>query len=162
MQAVPHPYLKVGKRVRITTGPLEGLEGIVVREKNALRFVISLDLISVPWPWRLTSRPHTLAHRSEMKGNLVEEIKEDAGDSKAALEQVVGGFKLTKGPRVYPQLKRLSNLSSLRWCHEQGRSRERYRRAALTTVTFVVAGAGLVLGTRFLSWPARAGVYQLS
>ena len=45
LQAVPHPYLKVGKRVRITTGPLEGLEGIVIRKKNALRFVISLDMI---------------------------------------------------------------------------------------------------------------------
>ncbi len=45
LQAVPHPYLKVGKRVRITTGPLEGLEGIVIRKKNALRFVISLDII---------------------------------------------------------------------------------------------------------------------
>jgi transcription antitermination factor NusG len=45
LHAVPHPYLKAGRRVRITTGPLEGLEGIVIRKKNALRFVISLDLI---------------------------------------------------------------------------------------------------------------------
>jgi transcription antitermination factor NusG len=45
VQAVPHPYLKAGRRVRITAGPLEGLEGIVIRKKNALRFVISLDLI---------------------------------------------------------------------------------------------------------------------
>ncbi len=45
LQAAPHPYLKAGKRVRITTGPLEGLEGIVIRKKNSLRFVISLDLI---------------------------------------------------------------------------------------------------------------------
>jgi transcription antitermination factor NusG len=45
VRAAPHPYLRVGRRVRITTGPLEGLEGIVIRKKNALRFVISLDLI---------------------------------------------------------------------------------------------------------------------
>src|SRR5208282_123614 len=45
VQAVPHPYLKAGGRVRITAGPLEGLEGVVIREKNSLRFVISLDLI---------------------------------------------------------------------------------------------------------------------
>jgi transcription antitermination factor NusG len=45
VQAVPHPYLKAGRRVRITAGPLEGLEGVVIREKNSLRFVISLDLI---------------------------------------------------------------------------------------------------------------------
>lgn len=45
VQAVPHPYLKVGRRVRITNGPLEGLEGIVIRKKNGSRFVISLDRI---------------------------------------------------------------------------------------------------------------------
>lgn len=45
VRAMPHPYLRAGRRVRITQGPLEGLEGIVVRKKNAPRFVISLDLI---------------------------------------------------------------------------------------------------------------------
>lgn len=45
LQAAPYLNLKAGKRVRITTGPLEGLEGIVIRKKNSLRFVISLDLI---------------------------------------------------------------------------------------------------------------------
>ena len=45
VQAVPHPYLKAGRRVRVTAGPLEGFEGIVIREKNEWRFVISLDLI---------------------------------------------------------------------------------------------------------------------
>jgi transcription antitermination factor NusG len=41
----PHPYLKVGRRVRVRTGPLQGLEGILVRQKNVSRFVVSLDLI---------------------------------------------------------------------------------------------------------------------
>lgn len=41
----PHPYLKVGQRVRVRTGPLQGLEGILVRKKKFSRFVISLDLI---------------------------------------------------------------------------------------------------------------------
>ncbi len=45
VRALPEPYLKVGRRVRVTTGPLEGLEGILVRKKNELRFVISIDLI---------------------------------------------------------------------------------------------------------------------
>jgi transcription antitermination factor NusG len=45
VRAVPHPYLKVGRRVRITSGPFEGLEGILIRRKNELRFVISIDLI---------------------------------------------------------------------------------------------------------------------
>jgi transcription antitermination factor NusG len=42
----PHPYLQVGRRVRVKAGPLEGLEGIVIREKNRLRLIISLDLIN--------------------------------------------------------------------------------------------------------------------
>jgi transcription antitermination factor NusG len=41
----PHPYLKVGHRVRVRSGPLQGLEGILVRKKSGSRFVISLDLI---------------------------------------------------------------------------------------------------------------------
>ena len=41
----PHPYVQVGRRVRVKAGPLEGLEGIVVRKKNRVRFIISLDLI---------------------------------------------------------------------------------------------------------------------
>jgi len=43
--AEPHPYLKVGHRVRVRAGPLQGLQGILVRKKNVSRFVISLDLI---------------------------------------------------------------------------------------------------------------------
>lgn len=41
----PHPYVNVGRRVRVKAGPLEGLEGLVIRKKNHLRFIISLDLI---------------------------------------------------------------------------------------------------------------------
>jgi transcription antitermination factor NusG len=41
----PCPYLKVGQRVRVRSGALEGLQGILVRKKNITRFVISLDLI---------------------------------------------------------------------------------------------------------------------
>jgi transcription antitermination factor NusG len=45
VRAEPHPFLTAGRRVRVKAGPLEGLEGIVVRRKNRLRLVISLDLI---------------------------------------------------------------------------------------------------------------------
>jgi transcription termination/antitermination protein NusG len=41
----PHPYLKVGRRVRITTGPLAGCEGLLVRKKGNLRVVLSIELI---------------------------------------------------------------------------------------------------------------------
>jgi transcription antitermination factor NusG len=43
--AEPHPFLAVGRRVRVKTGPLAGIAGIVLRRKNRLRLVISLDLI---------------------------------------------------------------------------------------------------------------------
>jgi len=41
----PHPYLKIGKTVRITEGPLEGLQGILVRKKNRSLFVVSVEMI---------------------------------------------------------------------------------------------------------------------
>ena len=42
---VPHPYLRFGRRVRITSGPLAGLEGVLVRRKENLRVVLSIELI---------------------------------------------------------------------------------------------------------------------
>jgi transcription antitermination factor NusG len=45
LRAEPHPYLRVGHRVLVKSGPLEGLEGIVVRRKNGCRLVISFELI---------------------------------------------------------------------------------------------------------------------
>ncbi len=45
LRAEPHAYLKAGQRVRVRSGSLLGLEGILVRRKNVSRFVISLDLI---------------------------------------------------------------------------------------------------------------------
>jgi transcription antitermination factor NusG len=41
----PHPYLCVGRRVRVRCGPMQGLEGIIVRRKDRCRVVFSLDLI---------------------------------------------------------------------------------------------------------------------
>lgn len=41
----PYPYLTVGKRARIRSGPLVGLEGIVVRKDDRLHIVLTLDLI---------------------------------------------------------------------------------------------------------------------
>jgi transcription antitermination factor NusG len=41
----PHPYLRVGRRARVHSGPLQGLEGVVVRRKERCRIVVSIDLI---------------------------------------------------------------------------------------------------------------------
>jgi len=42
----PCPYLNVGSRVRVHRGPLAGMEGILVRRKEKLRVVLSIDLIA--------------------------------------------------------------------------------------------------------------------
>jgi len=43
--AEPHPYLQIGRKVRVENGPLAGLQGFLVRRKDKFRLVISLDLI---------------------------------------------------------------------------------------------------------------------
>jgi len=45
VRAEPHPYLMVGHRVLVNSGPFQGMHGILVRKKNRVRVVISLDLI---------------------------------------------------------------------------------------------------------------------
>ena len=41
----PHPYLVAGDRVRIHSGALAGMVGVLVRKKKNLRVVLSLNLI---------------------------------------------------------------------------------------------------------------------
>jgi transcription antitermination factor NusG len=41
----PHPYLVVGERVRITAGPMTGMEGVLLRKKSNFRVVLALDVI---------------------------------------------------------------------------------------------------------------------
>lgn len=45
LRAQPHPYLTVGRRARVRSGPMAGIEGILVRKKDRLRFVLSVELI---------------------------------------------------------------------------------------------------------------------
>ena len=45
VKAAPHPYLTIGRRVRITAGPLAGREGLLVRRKSPIRVVWSIELI---------------------------------------------------------------------------------------------------------------------
>lgn len=44
-RAAPHPYLQVGRRVRVIAGPFQGLEGVLVRRKNSFRIVVSIEAI---------------------------------------------------------------------------------------------------------------------
>jgi transcription antitermination factor NusG len=40
-----HPYLQYGDRVRVKTGPLMGLEGILTRKKGVARLVVSVEML---------------------------------------------------------------------------------------------------------------------
>jgi transcription antitermination factor NusG len=41
----PHPFLKCGDRVRVTAGPLRGLEGLLLRKKNWCKLLLSVDML---------------------------------------------------------------------------------------------------------------------
>jgi transcription antitermination factor NusG len=43
--AKPHPYLSVGRRVRVTVGPLRGAEGVLVKRRRNSRVVLSVHLV---------------------------------------------------------------------------------------------------------------------
>ena len=42
---LPHKYLKAGRLVRVTAGPMADLQGIVVRSKNVTRLVLQVDIL---------------------------------------------------------------------------------------------------------------------
>lgn len=41
----PHPFVKSGERVRVCSGPLAGVEGVVTRRRDSLRLVLSVDTL---------------------------------------------------------------------------------------------------------------------
>src|SRR5579862_930381 len=41
----PYPFMKCGDRVRVKFGPLTGVEGILVRVKNIIRLVVSVEML---------------------------------------------------------------------------------------------------------------------
>ncbi|MBV9625905.1 MAG: UpxY family transcription antiterminator [Acidobacteria bacterium] len=44
--AEPHPYLRIGKKVKVIAGPMAGVEGILVRKKDRYRVVVSIDVLT--------------------------------------------------------------------------------------------------------------------
>ncbi len=42
----PYHDLLVGTRVRVRNGPMQGVEGVLIRKNNALRFVLSIEMIN--------------------------------------------------------------------------------------------------------------------
>jgi transcription antitermination factor NusG len=66
----PCPYLAAGGRIRIKTGPLQGLEGVVVRQNNQTRIIVSVDFIQSStsvelWPQDLECLPHETGVKHE-------------------------------------------------------------------------------------------------
>lgn len=45
LRVEPHPFLKSGDRVRIRRGPLQGVEGILIRKKNFAWLVLSVEML---------------------------------------------------------------------------------------------------------------------
>ena len=41
----PHPYLQAGQRVQVRSGPMAGLQGILLRRKEGLRLVVSIEIL---------------------------------------------------------------------------------------------------------------------
>ena len=41
----PWPYLKPGDRVRVERGPLRGLEGTLLRERDSVRLIIGVEML---------------------------------------------------------------------------------------------------------------------
>ena len=45
VQAQPHPFIKCGDRARIIAGPLQGLEGLLLRKKNNWKLLLSVEML---------------------------------------------------------------------------------------------------------------------
>jgi transcription antitermination factor NusG len=45
LKAEPHPFLRRGDCVRIKSGPLAGIEGILIRRKNSYRLILSAAVL---------------------------------------------------------------------------------------------------------------------
>jgi transcription antitermination factor NusG len=45
LKVEPHPFLKCGERVRLTAGPLVGLEGLLLRKKSLWKLVVSVEML---------------------------------------------------------------------------------------------------------------------
>ena len=41
----PHPFIQCGDRVRLVEGPLQGLEGLLVRKKSVWKFLVSVEML---------------------------------------------------------------------------------------------------------------------
>jgi transcription antitermination factor NusG len=66
--AEPHSYLRAGDRVRVVSGPLQGMEGILLKKRSTYRFVISIDLIMRSVSVQIDPRDLQPNHRTGARG----------------------------------------------------------------------------------------------
>jgi transcription antitermination factor NusG len=45
VRAEPHPFIRCGDRVRIKSGPLQGLEGVLLRKKGQWKLLLSVEML---------------------------------------------------------------------------------------------------------------------
>ena len=45
LAAEPHPFLRIGQRVRISHGALKGVEGVLLQKKSEWRLVVSVNML---------------------------------------------------------------------------------------------------------------------
>ena len=94
LQISPWPYLEQGDRVRVEFGPLQGVEGIFLAERNSSRLVVSIDIlkravaVEVDRDWVLPlsdrRRDHAGARRGSVSGVSRDRyLAADAGRLKA-------------------------------------------------------------------------------
>jgi transcription antitermination factor NusG len=66
----PHRYITVGDRVRVREGVFEGLNGIIVRENNQCKLVISIELIHQSVSLEIDPNCLELVNPANMRGRI--------------------------------------------------------------------------------------------
>ena len=80
----PHPYLRSGDFVRVVEGPFEGMEGILVRKKRAMRLVVSVELLGRAASIEMEESSVKLIEKSSPSPEGVRQfasVKSDSSDS---------------------------------------------------------------------------------
>ena len=52
----PWPYIRIGQKVKIDSGPLARLRGVIVRVKNSVRVVVSVEALNASIAVELDNR----------------------------------------------------------------------------------------------------------
>jgi transcription antitermination factor NusG len=64
-KAEPHPFIRCGDRVRIKSGSLQGLEGVLVRKKSQWKLLLSVEMlersVAVEIDFSMAERVYTAA-----------------------------------------------------------------------------------------------------